>query len=197
MNELYQLSDEQLVSLYISGTDEAFDTLLGRYKDRLFSYIYYQVKNEDLANDVFQDTFTKAIVQLRSKKYSESGKFYSWLSCIAHNLIVDIYRNEKHLKLVSDEDAGITLSNYSDNYENCKECEIANEQTLEDVKKLIACLPKSQREMVQMRYYMDMSFKEIAEKEGISINTALGRMRYAILNMRRIAAEKNISLNWY
>ena len=197
MNELYLLTDDQLVALYISGTDEAFDVLLARHKDRLFSYIYYQVKNEDLANDIFQDTFTKAIVHLRNKRYTENGKFYSWISCIAHNLIIDVYRNEKHIKLVSDEEAGITLSNYSDHYENSKECEIANEQTLEDVKRLIECLPKSQREMVQMRYYMDMSFKEIAEKEGISINTALGRMRYAILNMRRIASEKNITLNWY
>ena len=195
MNELYLLTDEQLVVLYISGTDEAFDALLARHKDRLFSYIYYQVKNEDLANDIFQDTFTKAIVHLRNKRYAENGKFYSWLSCIAHNLIIDLFRQEKNENVVSNDETEVDLFNNIKLSDDTIETKLVNEQVLRDVRRLVELLPEEQREVVMMRYYYGMSFQEIADQTGVSINTALGRVRYALINMRKLIREHNVILS--
>lgn len=197
MNHFHKLADDKLVELYIKGQDEAFDELLYRYKDKLYSYILYSVQNADLADDLFQDTFAKAIFQLREGRYTENGKFYPWISCIAHNLIIDVYRNEKNIKTISEEEAGPEFYYSCISYDNAKELSLTNEQTLSNIRKLIDYLPENQKEIVNMRYYQNLSFKEIAEMTDMSINTALGRMRYAILNMRRIASEKNIPLYWY
>ena len=187
-------SDNELVAAFIAGNNEAFDTLLSRYQDRLYSYIQYYIHNRDLADDLFQETFVKAIVCLRQGGYQESGYFYAWLTRIAHNLLIDHLRAERHDE-VQYADDGATL--WNDNpqlLDSSRESELITEQVLKDVKRLVEHLPEEQREMVQLRYYQGLSFKEIAALTGVSINTALGRMRYAILNMRRLAKSHHISL---
>ena len=187
-------SDTELVAAFIAGNNEAFDTLLSRYQDRLYSYIQYYIHNRDLADDLFQETFVKAIVCLRQGGYQESGYFYAWLNRIAHNLLIDHLRAERHDE-VQYADDGATL--WNDNpqlLDSSRESELVTEQILKDVKRLVEHLPEEQREMVQLRYYQGLSFKEIAALTGVSINTALGRMRYAILNMRRLAKSHHISL---
>lgn len=187
-------SDNELVAAFIAGNNEAFDTLLSRYQDRLYSYIQYYIHNRDLADDLFQETFVKAIVCLRQGGYQESGYFYAWLTRIAHNLLIDHLRAERHDE-VQYADDGATL--WNDNpqlLDSSRESELVTEQVLKDVKRLVEHLPEEQREMVQLRYYQGLSFKEIAALTGVSINTALGRMRYAILNMRRLAKSHHISL---
>ena len=187
-------SDNELVAAFIAGNNEAFDTLLSRYQDRLYSYIQYYIHNRDLADDLFQETFVKAIVCLRQGGYQESGYFYAWLTRIAHNLLIDHLRAERHDE-VQYADDGATL--WNDNpqlLDSSRESELVTEQILKDVKRLVEHLPEEQREIVQLRYYQGLSFKEIATLTGVSINTALGRMRYAILNMRRLAKSHHISL---
>lgn len=194
MEELTSRSDEQLVALFVSGQNEAFDTLLERHKDRLYSYISYIVRNNDMADDLFQETFVKAIMTLRQGGYKESGKFYSWLTRIAHNLLIDQFRAERNEGTIYDEDAVSAMHEYAVETDRARESELVNEQVLKDVRRLMDHLPDNQREVVYMRYYQDLSFKEISEITGVSINTALGRMRYAILNMRRMAEDHHISL---
>lgn len=194
MENLKAQADDKLVSLYVSGNNEAFDVLLERYKDRLFSYILYSIQNEDLADDLFQETFIKAIVHIRNGKYVDTGKFYPWLTRIAHNLIIDQFRTERSENFVSNDDNEAKLYGCTATYEDNTENEKAKEQTLNDVRKLIEFLPKNQREVVEMHYYKLLSFKEISDITGVSINTALGRMRYAIMNMRKLASENNMSL---
>lgn len=195
MDNLKKRTDEELVALYVSGTNEAFDILLERHKERLYSYIYYIVHNADVADDLFQETFVKAIVTIRNGRYTESGKFSAWLTRIAHNLIIDQFRTERNENTVSDEDSDGKLFNNAALIENCTETQMVNEQTLRDVRRLMDKLPDNQREVVFMRFYQDLSFKEISEITGVSINTALGRMRYAILNMRKMATDHHISLS--
>jgi len=195
MENLKKHTDEELVALYVSGINEAFDILLERYKERLYSYIYYIVHNADVADDLFQETFVKAIVTIRNGRYTESGKFSAWLTRIAHNLIIDQFRTERNENTVSDEESKGNLLNNAALIENCTEMQMVNEQTLMDVRRLMDKLPENQREVVFMRFYQDLSFKEISEITGVSINTALGRMRYAILNMRKMATENHISLS--
>ncbi|MFG6381468.1 MAG: sigma-70 family RNA polymerase sigma factor [Muribaculum sp.] len=195
MHILTTLTDEQLVRKYIDGNNKAFDTLLHRHKSKLFSYIMRIVKDKDLADDIFQETFVKIIMTLRQGRYIESGKFSAWLSRIAHNLIIDHFRQEKAENNMSSDDEDINLLNRRDLCEENIEDMMVNDQIKADVRRIIDALPEPQKEVLVMRYYNDMSFKEIAETTGVSINTALGRMRYAILNMRRIAAENNIVLS--
>ena len=195
MHILTTLTDEQLVRKYIDGNNKAFDTLLHRHKSRLYSYIIRIVKNKDLAEDIFQETFVKIIMTLRQGRYIESGKFSAWLSRIAHNLIIDHFRQEKAENNMSSDDEDTNLLNRRDLCEENIEDILVNDQIKADVRRIIDALPDPQKEVLVMRYYNDMSFKEIAETTGVSINTALGRMRYAILNMRRIAAENNIVLS--
>ncbi len=195
MHILTTLTDEQLVRKYIDGNNKAFDTLLHRHKSKLFSYIMRIVKDKDLADDIFQETFVKIIMTLRQGRYIESGKFSAWLSRIAHNLIIDHFRQEKAENNMSSDDEDINLLNRRDLCEKNIEDMMVNDQIKADVRRIIDALPEPQKEVLVMRYYNDMSFKEIAETTGVSINTALGRMRYAILNMRRIAAENNIVLS--
>ncbi len=188
------MTDEQLVKLYASGKNEAFDVLLKRHQERIFNYILRITKNEDVANDIFQETFVKAIMTIKQGRYTENGKFPAWITRIAHNLIIDFYRQEKSENLQSFDVDEIDVLNRKELSEDTVEDNIIISQIHNDVKSLVEILPKSQREVLVMRYYQNMSFKEIADSTGVSINTALGRMRYAILNMRRIAQDKDIVL---
>ena len=188
------MTDEQLVRAYIDGSNEAFDALLKRHQVRVYNYILRVVKNEDVANDIFQETFVKAIMTIKQGRYTESGKFLAWISRIAHNLIIDYYRQEKSENLQSADISDVDILNRKELCEDTIEDVLIQEQILKDVKYLIQELPPLQREVLNMRYYQNLSFKEIAEITNVSINTALGRMRYAILNLRRIAAEKDIVL---
>ena len=194
MKLLKDKSDDQLISLYVDGKNEAFDELLERHKDRIFMYIYHSVKNEDLANDLFQDTFVKAISTIKQGRYVENGHFAAWVSRIAHNLIIDYFRQVKNENLQSTDDDESNILNRKELSQSTIEDDMVASQIHNDVRRLIRTLPASQRQVLVMRYYKNMSFKEIADTTGVSINTALGRMRYAILNMRRLAEEHNIVL---
>ena len=194
MTNFSALTDEQLVRAYAKGNNEAFDTLLRRHQDRIFSYILRIIKNEDIANDIFQETFVKAIQTIRLGRYTENGKFPAWISRIAHNLIIDYYRQEKSENLQSADLTDVDILNRKELCEDTIEDIMISNQIRDDVKYLIEELPELQKEVLMMRYYQNLSFKEIAEITGVSINTALGRMRYAILNIRRIAREKDIIL---
>lgn len=189
------MTDEQLALSYASGNNQAFDLLLSRNQSKLFSYILFVVHEQDLANDIFQETFVKVITKLQEGKYVSSGKFSAWIMRIAHNVIMDWYRDVKTQNIVDTQDNN-DLSNLSNekNIDPNIEDQYVNEQVLNDVKKIMNQLPPIQREIVFMRFYQEMSFKEIAEATGVSINTALGRMRYAILNMRRMARKNKMSL---
>ena len=197
MENLNQLTDDMLVALYSKGENKAFDELLSRYQDKLFNYIYFVVHNQELAEDIFQETFVKAIVTIQQGRYTADGKFSAWITRIAHNLVIDSFRQERNENTVSNEEGEIDLFNNAELCDDNIEMQMVNDQTLNDVRRLVDALPDNQREVVYMRYYQDLSFKEIADITGVSINTALGRMRYAILNMRRIAQEKDIVLQMY
>jgi len=188
------MADEELVALYAKGSNPAFDVLLNRYKSSLHSYIYYIVRDRDLTEDVFQETFVKAIVTIKQGRYSETGKFKAWIMRIAHNLIIDNFRQERNENTISNDEVDVDLFNDIRLCDGTAEDEMVQNQVFADVKKLVRHLPDNQREVLEMRYYQDMSFKEIAEVTGVSINTALGRMRYAILNMRRMAEENRMEL---
>ena len=194
MESMKQMTDDMLVTLYLQGNNSAFDILLNRHQDRLFNYIYFIVRSKELAEDIFQETFVKAIMTLQQGRYTNDGKFSAWITRIAHNLVIDQFRTERNENLVSNDESEIDLLNNAKLVEGNVENRMVNEQVLKDVRALVDELPDCQREVVFMRYYQDLSFKEIADITGVSINTALGRMRYAVLNMRRIAAEKNVSL---
>ena len=194
MENLNQLTDDELVKLYTNGKNEAFDILLERYKSKLYSYIYYTVHDEDVADDLFQETFVKVIVYLQANRYIPSGKFQAWIRRIAHNMIMDYYRQKVGENIVHNNAEDGELLNNSNLADPSIEMQQVNNQTFSDVEKLYKMLPNVQSQVVFMRFYQDLSFKEIADELGISINTALGRMRYALINMRRIAEEKNISL---
>ena len=194
MAKTLSVTDEQLVKAYAQGNNEAFDTLLKRHQDRIYNYIVRIIKNEDIANDIFQETFVKAILTIKQGRYTENGKFPAWISRIAHNLIIDYYRQEKSENIQSADLDDVDVLNRKELCEETIEDAIITEQIRDDVKYLIKNLPYLQRVVLTMRYYQNLSFKEIAELTGVSINTALGRMRYAILNLRRIATEKDIVL---
>lgn len=194
MNNLVRFTDEVLVKLYAEGNNNAFNVLLERYQEKLFSYILFVVRNQDAADDIFQDTFMKAIVTIQQGRYVENGKFQAWLTRIAHNLIIDYFRQNKNENCVSNDDVEYDLFNDMKLSEANVETKMVHEQVLDDVKMLIEHLPKNQKEVVFMRYYQGLSFKEIAEVTGVSINTALGRMRYALLNLRRLAIKKELHL---
>ena len=195
MDTIKTMTDEQLVNLFATGNNQAFDVLLNRHKSRVFTYIQLVVRNRDLAEDIFQESFMKAIVTIKQGRYVDNGKFYSWVTRIAHNLIIDLYRRERNENTVSNEEfAEVDLFNNAKLCEENVEDLMVREQVFTYVRKLMHHLPDNQKEVVQLRYYEDRSFKEIADLTGVSINTALGRMRYAVLNMRRMAEEKDISL---
>lgn len=195
MRSFNEMTDEELALAYVKGNNKAFDLLLERNEVKLFSYIMFVVHDEHLANDIFQETFVKAIVKLQNHKYSNNGKFSSWLMRIAHNVIVDGYREHRNFRMV-DQRENNDLSNLCGDavQDSYVEHEMVRTQVMSDVKKLMMFLPANQREVVYMRYYQEMSFKEIAEATNVSINTSLGRMRYALLNLRRMAKEHNVTL---
>ena len=195
MKKLSLMTDEELAVEYVNGNDKAFDILLARTQTGVFSYIMFIVHNEDYANDIFQETYLKAIKKLHSKLYAPSGKFNAWMIRIAHNAIMDWYRRQRTRSIVNSQDnMDIILTSDNLQQETSKEDIMTNRQTLQDVKCLISFLPEPQQEVVIMRYYQNYSFKEIAEKTGVSINTSLGRMRYALINMRRLAKQNNMNL---
>ncbi len=194
MENLKQMTDDMLVALYLEGNNSAFDILLNRHQDRLFNYIYFLVRSREVAEDIFQETFVKAITTLQQGRYQNDGKFAAWVTRIAHNLVIDQFRIERNENAISNDEVEFDLLNDAKLAEGTIENRMVNEQVLKDVRALIDELPDCQREVVFMRYYQDLSFKEISDITGVSINTALGRMRYAVLNMRRIAEEKCISL---
>jgi len=194
MKDYNDKSDEQLVALYVDGNNVAFDELIERYKDRLYTYIFHSVKNDDLANDIFQETFVKAIMTIKQGRYVENGHFPAWITRIAHNLIIDFFRQAKAENLQSTDATEVDILNRKELSEDTIEDEMVATQIQRDIRRLIMALPDNQREVLMMRYYRNMSFKEIAEQTQVSINTALGRMRYAILNMRRMAQENHIAL---
>lgn len=187
-------SDEQLISLYVDGMNEAFDELLERHKDRIYMYIYRAVRNNELADDIFQDTFVKAIMTIKQGRYIENGHFSAWITRIAHNLVIDYYRQVRAENQQSTDDTDVNILNRKELSDSTIEDNLVLTQIHDDVRRLVKALPDNQREVLIMRYYKNMSFKEIADTTGVSINTALGRMRYAILNMRRMAEEHNIVL---
>ncbi len=192
--ELSKFSDERLIKLYKLGNIKAFEILLSRYKSDVYSYIFSYIRNRDLTEDFFQDTILKAIQTIQQEKYEESGKFLPWLKRIAHNLIVDYFWNKKKINVVSANAGEFDLIDYHVRSEKCIEDIMFNEQVFLDTMKLVDFLPIPQRSVVRMRFFEGLNFNEIAEKDNVSVNTALGRMRYALLNMRRIVAEKEIDL---
>ena len=197
MEKLCKLADEQLVEMYAKGDNSAFDVLLSRYQQKLYSYILFLVHNEDTANDLFQETFVKAIVTIQQGRYVESGKFSAWLTRIAHNLIIDKYRQDKNANLISNDNDECDIFNNAALSDITVEMKIIKEQSLADVERLVNELPAVQQEVVYMRFYQNLSFKEIAEATGVSINTALGRMRYGLINLRRMVEERGIVLTLY
>ena len=196
MKQYDGIADETLALLYIGGDNRAFDELLARNQQKLYNYILFVVRDPELANDVFQETFVKVITRLQEGKYTDSGKFSFWLSRIAHNVIMDTFRQQKSEHIVeASEDNDLNKLRRQDLMEMNRENEFVNAQIMQDVRHLMDTLPAPQREVVYMRYYQDLSFKEIAEATGVSINTSLGRMRYALINMRRLAKEHDLQLN--
>lgn len=188
------MTDHELVQLYEKGNDSAFDILLARHQAYIYSYILFLVKDSDVANDFFQDTFQRAIVAIRTHKYQTSGKFSAWLTRIAHNLIIDRSRECESTCTVREELVKPKALNSLQLSEATREDEIIDKQNREGIRRLLDYLPESQKEVVLLRFYDDLSFKEIAEKTGVSINTALGRMRYALINLRKLIGEKQLSL---
>ena len=189
------MTDEQLALAYVQGNNKAFDELLKRNQSKVFSYIMFVVRNQDVANDLFQDTFMKVITRLQQGKYTDSGKFSAWVMRIAHNMIMDWYRQQKAEPIVSaPEDNDLSRLGSPSLSDASIESMYVNEQVLRDVRAMMNMLPPLQREVVFMRFYQGLSFKEIAETTGVSINTALGRMRYALLNMRKMARKHDITL---
>lgn len=189
------MTNEALALLYVGGNNKAFDELLARTQSSLFAYIMFVVRNEDVANDIFQETFVKVITRLQEGQYTDSGKFSFWLTRIAHNVIMDWYRAQRseHIVDLADDNDLSKLKGH-EVLDNFRESEIVNEQVMDDVRRMMETLPASQREVVYMRFYEQLSFKEIAELTGVSINTSLGRMRYALMNLRRMAKEHHIEL---
>ena len=195
MRILEKMTDEELALAYVEGDNKAFDLLLSRNEVKLFSYIMFVVHDEQLANDIFQETFVKAIVKLQNHLYSTNGKFSSWLMRIAHNVIIDGYREQRNFRMIDQGENNDLSSLRGDSVmDSFAEREMVKSQVMNDVQKLMMYLPANQREVVYMRYYQQMSFKEIAETTNVSINTSLGRMRYALLNLRRMAKEHHIYL---
>lgn len=195
MDILMSMSDEKLVASYADGNNNAFDVLMDRHQQTLFSYILYIVRNRELAEDVFQETFVKAIITIKQGKYVESGKFKAWITRIAHNLIFDHFRQEQKEKVIYNDDYEFDLMNNFKFSDDNVETIMVKAQVMSDVRKLVDFLPDVQKEVLTMRYFDDLSFKEIADRTGVSINTALGRMRYAILNMRKMAEDNRMTLS--
>lgn len=195
MKTLENMTDEELAMLYIDGNNRAFDLLLSRNQSRLFSYILFVVRDRNTAEDIFQETFVKVITRLQDGKYTTSGKFSAWIMRIAHNVIMDWYRDQRAERVVeATQDNDLSNISGSELVVGSIESHYVNSQVMRDVRNLLDNLPPTQREVVFMRYYQQLSFKEISDTTSVSINTALGRMRYAILNLRRMAKTYGMTL---
>ncbi|HUH34763.1 MAG TPA: sigma-70 family RNA polymerase sigma factor [Moheibacter sp.] len=188
--------DSQLVNNYLLGDENALAILIERYKNKIYGYIFSKVLNKDVTEDIFQDTFVKVILTLREGKYTEEGKFLPWVMRIAHNLTIDYFRAKTRMPVIGEtfanEDYGIF--EFLADPEDCSETKIIKEQILKELRLIVAFLPDDQREVLELRMFKDLSFKEIAEETDVSINTALGRMRYALINLRKLIEEKNLTL---
>lgn len=193
MTFLTSMSDQQLVQLYINGNADALSTLILRYKDKIFTSIYLLVKDKYLAEDLFQDVFIKVIDTIRAGKYTDEGKFLPWVMRIAHNMCVDHFRRIKRSPVIktSDDRDIFEVLNFN---ESTKEENIVTEETHTQIRTMLDLLPEDQREVIVLRHYADLSFKEIAHLTNSSINTALGRMRYGLINLRKMMTEKQIAL---
>ena len=187
------ISDYELITGFIKGNERCFEELINRHKNKVFSYINLYIRDQALAEDIFQDTFLKVIQSVKAGKYSDNGRFLSWVMRIAHNLIIDNYRRVKQLNVVSNDSCETDLFNSSKLSDTNIEDDYIRKQIKKDIRSMIGSLPEDQREVVILRHYADMSFKEIADITGVSINTALGRMRYALINLRKIMEEKKVS----
>lgn len=187
------MTDRQLVEIYHNGNEAGFEELLKRYKSRVFGKILMYVKDRAIAEDIFQDTFVRAIHALKDGNYNEEGKFSAWVLRIAHNLCIDHFRNRKKMPMTRERDEYSPFDYISNNEKNSEESKV-NTEVLGDARKLLAYLPQEQREIVMMRLYYDMSFKEISDQLDISINTALGRMRYALINLRKLIEKHQMEM---
>lgn len=189
---LQSYSDQDLVKLYISGNESVLEELLNRHKSKIYTSIYLLIKDQYLAEDIFQETFIKVINTLRSGRYNEEGKFLPWVMRIAHNLVIDYFRREKRAPVITSAD-GADVLNMLQVYEESAEEKILRDQTHTDLRNLIQSLPDEQKEVLIMRHYAELSFKEIADVTDVSINTALGRMRYALSNLRKMMKVKEVT----
>lgn len=189
------LSDRVLLNNYLSGDRSAISELIERHSRRVRSYIGMMVKDDDIADDIFQETFIKAVRVIDEGRYTDSGKFLSWVLRIAHNRVLDHFRREKSNKQINESDAGYDVLGTMRFAQPTVEDQMISSQIEEDVRNLVEMLPDEQREVVKLRYYSKLSFAEIAEQTEVSINTALGRMRYALINLRKMIQEKNLALN--
>lgn len=189
-----KLNDQELVIAFLNGDETCIETLINRHRTKVYTYILLTIKNQALAEDLFQETFIKVIQSLRKGKYRDNGRFLSWVIRIAHNLIIDHFRKEKQLNSVSNDDSEADLFNSKKLADDNIEQLMVTEQIRQDLRKLINELPEDQREVVLLRHFGGLSFKEIADHTGVSINTALGRMRYALINLRKMIAERNLIL---
>ncbi|MFT5258247.1 MAG: RNA polymerase sigma factor (sigma-70 family) [Arenicella sp.] len=187
------ISDSILVSDYISGKEASLSLLINRHKQRLYSFIYSKIQDKDLTEDIFQDTFIKVIRTLKKGNYNEEGKFLPWVMRIAHNLVIDYFRKNNRMPSFKNTDEFDIFSVLNDGTLNAEQ-QLIQEQIYDDVRELVNGLPEEQKEVLVMRMYKDMSFKEISENTGVSINTALGRMRYALINMRKLIEKHHIIL---
>ncbi len=189
------VSDQELIDRYLAGNEISLEQLIHRHKNKVFSYILMVVKDKQHADDIFQDTFIKVIHTLRSGTYKEEGKFIQWVMRIAHNLVIDHFRKSRRIPFVETQNDEVSIFDNLRIYDESAEERLITEQIYQDVRSMIDFLPPEQREVLVMRHYADLSFKEIAEQTNVSINTALGRMRYAILNIRKMAEENGIILS--
>ncbi len=187
-------TDYELVQEFVNGSESAIEILIKRHKNRVFTYVMLMVKNEQLAEDIFQDTFIKVIHSLKAGKYKDNGRFLSWVIRIAHNLVIDHFRKEKQMNTISNDDTVVDLFNNRKLADKNIEDHIIYDQVCVDIRTLIERLPEDQKEVILLRHYGDLSFKEIADQTGVSINTALGRMRYALINLRKLIEKHKINL---
>jgi RNA polymerase sigma factor (sigma-70 family) len=194
MKNYNSLSDKELIRLYVNGEEKAFEFLLEKYQSKIYTSIYMFVKDRDLANDIFQETFIKIIDTFRQKKYNEEGKFVQWAQRIAYNLCVDYFRKNKRRNIIAPRDDFDIFDLLPEDGINEEE-RMERSQTYSKLKKLVRSLPSEQREVIMLRHFAELSFKEIAELTDVSINTALGRMRYALINIRKLISDHQISLH--
>lgn len=191
-----QYSDYELVKAYISGNEAAVEALILRYKRKVYTYIYYRIRNKEVAADLFQETFIKVFHSIKENKYADDGKFAAWIMRIAHNLIIDHVRREMRLNTVAIDNYEYDMLNNKKLSEQTSEHQIIKVEIEKDIRKLLDYLPKNQREIVIMRHFLGMSFKEIAEESNVSINTALGRMRYALINLKKLIKEHKLEMEF-